>query len=351
MHAMVMCRFAHEIHQLMSELTKDLEVQLGPGTSDLKMRIGLHSGSVVAGVLRGEKSRFQVFGDCMNTTARLESTGIPGMTHASKATADLLIKAGKRHWLTPRKELVQAKGKGELPQTYWVAINRRSSLRMKALNPRLVKCLEECLEEAAVEAEEETKCAASDDEDATKTITTNDGGATMASGDWGSLSLDDEHWTGMKSETQGKNERLVEWTTEVMSTLLNNIERRRRAVKSSAFDGSVDLESGTAANCGSPQCNCHGIDMTASTQADQGSSDESVQEERDAGGESPITLPVFDPSVMAASPSLQSCSLSNSVREQLRAYVADVKGCYSELPFRKYYKCRLYNTEGRLLTV
>ena len=50
-HAVVMCQFAHEIHQCMSDLTKRLEVQLGPGTSDLQLRIGLHSGSVVAGVL------------------------------------------------------------------------------------------------------------------------------------------------------------------------------------------------------------------------------------------------------------------------------------------------------------
>jgi Adenylate and Guanylate cyclase catalytic domain len=33
------------------------------GTADLALRIGLNSGSTTAGVLRGEKSRFQLFGD------------------------------------------------------------------------------------------------------------------------------------------------------------------------------------------------------------------------------------------------------------------------------------------------
>ena len=42
---------------------QQLDRQLGPGTADLSMRIGIHSGQVTAGVLRGEKSRFQLFGD------------------------------------------------------------------------------------------------------------------------------------------------------------------------------------------------------------------------------------------------------------------------------------------------
>ena len=37
-------------------------VTLGPGTGDLRLRVGIHSGPVTAGVLRGERSRFQLFG-------------------------------------------------------------------------------------------------------------------------------------------------------------------------------------------------------------------------------------------------------------------------------------------------
>ena len=44
----------------MNVLTKDLETTLGPDTGDLNMRIGIHSGAVTAGVLRGKNSRFQV---------------------------------------------------------------------------------------------------------------------------------------------------------------------------------------------------------------------------------------------------------------------------------------------------
>jgi class 3 adenylate cyclase len=59
-HAVHMSRFAYQCLIGMKELTRELEAILGPGTSELALRVGLHSGAVTAGVLRGEKSRFQV---------------------------------------------------------------------------------------------------------------------------------------------------------------------------------------------------------------------------------------------------------------------------------------------------
>jgi class 3 adenylate cyclase len=118
-HALVMVKFARDCRYQMSELTRDLEKTLGPDTRDLKLRFGLHSGPVTAGVLRGQKSRFQLFGDTVNTAARMESNGIPNKIHVSQTTADLLVADGKSGWVTARDELVMAKGKGAL-QTYWV---------------------------------------------------------------------------------------------------------------------------------------------------------------------------------------------------------------------------------------
>lgn len=103
----------------MHQVTRNLEVTLGPDTGDLSMRFGLHSGPVTAGVLRGERARFQLFGDTVNTASRMESTGLRGKIQISKETAALLTEAGKHYWLIPRKEGVEAKGKGSL-QTYWV---------------------------------------------------------------------------------------------------------------------------------------------------------------------------------------------------------------------------------------
>lgn len=121
-----MARFAHECLLQMKQLTRALEVTLGPGTSELTLRIGMHSGSVIAGVLRGEKSRFQLFGDTMNVASRMESTGEKNLIQVSQETADLIVSAGKQHWLTARDEAIYAKGKGSL-QTYWLQPRRRRS--------------------------------------------------------------------------------------------------------------------------------------------------------------------------------------------------------------------------------
>jgi class 3 adenylate cyclase len=62
-HAVIMARFARECMHKTSELVKILEMTLGPDTAELSMKVGMHSGPVTGGVLRGEKSRFQLFGD------------------------------------------------------------------------------------------------------------------------------------------------------------------------------------------------------------------------------------------------------------------------------------------------
>lgn len=126
-HAVIMAKFARDCRDQMSALTRSLEISLGPDTSDLTMRFGLHSGQVTAGVLRGQKSRFQLFGDTVNTAARMESTGIRNRIQISEETARELTEAGKEQWLTRRDEAVQAKGKGEL-STYWIFEKNCSSV-------------------------------------------------------------------------------------------------------------------------------------------------------------------------------------------------------------------------------
>ncbi|CAJ1939145.1 unnamed protein product [Cylindrotheca closterium] len=122
-HAVVMSRFANDCLIKMKKVVKALEVSLGPDTADLGLRVGLHSGPVTAGVLRGDKARFQLFGDTVNTCSRIETTGKQDKIHISKETANILLTAGKDHWIEQREDKVTAKGKGELT-TFWLTITK-----------------------------------------------------------------------------------------------------------------------------------------------------------------------------------------------------------------------------------
>lgn len=76
----------------------------------LDVRIGIHSGPVVAGVIGRRKFAYDLWGDVVNTAARMESHGVAGAVQVTQATADLL---GGSLPLRPRGS-VAIKGKGEM---------------------------------------------------------------------------------------------------------------------------------------------------------------------------------------------------------------------------------------------
>eukprot|EP00339_Tiarina_fusa_P025260 CAMPEP_0117016014 /NCGR_PEP_ID=MMETSP0472-20121206/12683_1 /TAXON_ID=693140 ORGANISM="Tiarina fusus, Strain LIS" /NCGR_SAMPLE_ID=MMETSP0472 /ASSEMBLY_ACC=CAM_ASM_000603 /LENGTH=1517 /DNA_ID=CAMNT_0004719937 /DNA_START=135 /DNA_END=4688 /DNA_ORIENTATION=+ len=116
-HAIRMAKFANECMKKMNDLVMMLKDSLGEDTAELCMRFGLHSGPVTAGVLRGEKSRFQLFGNTVNTAARMEHTGKRNKIQVSQETADLITDAGKGHWIFQRIDDIASRGG---IQTYWV---------------------------------------------------------------------------------------------------------------------------------------------------------------------------------------------------------------------------------------
>lgn len=75
-----------------------------------QIRIGLHSGPLVAGVIGTKKYVYDIWGDTVNTASRMESTGVPGEIQVSESTHRLL--AG--HYAFEDRGLIAVKGKGDV---------------------------------------------------------------------------------------------------------------------------------------------------------------------------------------------------------------------------------------------
>lgn len=84
--------------------------------TNLGMRIGIHSGPVVAGIIGTRKFAYDLWGDTVNTASRMESHGQGGRIHVSQATAFLLD--GK--YVIESRGAIDIKGKGEMC-TSWLA--------------------------------------------------------------------------------------------------------------------------------------------------------------------------------------------------------------------------------------
>ncbi|MFM7725323.1 MAG: adenylate/guanylate cyclase domain-containing protein, partial [Flavobacteriales bacterium] len=80
------------------------------GETFFEIRIGIHTGPVVAGIVGVKKFQYDIWGDTVNTASRMESTGESGKINISQSTFELV----KEHYNCEFRGELDAKGKGKL---------------------------------------------------------------------------------------------------------------------------------------------------------------------------------------------------------------------------------------------
>ncbi len=86
----------------------------------LEIRIGIHTGPVVAGVIGRRKFIYDIWGDTVNTASRLESHGLPGRIQISQETYNRL---GNDYYLFEDRGEIELKGKG--PMKAWLLVGHK----------------------------------------------------------------------------------------------------------------------------------------------------------------------------------------------------------------------------------
>jgi adenylate cyclase len=100
----------------MIKATKDFS---DPDGNPIQIRIGIHTGPAIAGVIGTHKFSYDIWGDTVNTASRMESHGDVGKIQVTKEIFENL----KSNFIFESRSEIEIKGKGKM-ETFWL-IDRR----------------------------------------------------------------------------------------------------------------------------------------------------------------------------------------------------------------------------------
>lgn len=117
-HAKTMARFGLQMLEVVG-----MGNLRNPATDlPIQVRVGMHSGPCVAGIIGHKKFAYDIWGDAVNTAARMESHGEPMKLHCSQDSFELV----RDDFQCQARERMNVKGKGEM-QTYFVVSEKESA--------------------------------------------------------------------------------------------------------------------------------------------------------------------------------------------------------------------------------